>query len=121
MPTYHYKCPKCGHDQDVVKTVSMLDDLETCENCKFNQLEGKHRILGVVQFYGEKPEEPFYSIPLGKMVSGKTQMRKLAKERGMIEVGNENVDKLHDASDNQREAKSKERWAEFSKPIELNG
>jgi putative FmdB family regulatory protein len=120
MPTYRYKCPACSLEVDIVKTVAAIDNTECCENCHGDLLPN-HRLLGACIFFGEKPEEPFYSIPLGKMVSGKSEMRRIAKERGMIEVGNENVDKINRCADNEREAKAKETWSEFEKPIEING
>jgi Cu2+-containing amine oxidase len=105
----------------VIKRIAQCDDLENCPLCKKAEIEGKHRLLGAVIFYGEKQDDAFYSIPLGRVVNGKKHMRQLAKEKGLIEVGNEKVDKLHSDADNYHENKSKERWSEFSKPIEING
>lgn len=121
MPTYRYLCPCCKGEFDIIKRIAQCDEIEVCPHCKEDGIDKHHRQLGTPVFFGEKQEESFFSIPLGKMVSGKTEMRKIAKERGMIEVGNENIDKLCNESDNYREQKSKERYAEFSKPIEING
>lgn len=119
MPIYRYRCPICDSIFDIIRPISECDLLTTCTTCKSEGIDKSNRMLGTPVFFGEKQQEPFYSIPLGKMVSGNIEMRKIAKERGMIEVGNENIDKLCNESDNYREQKSKERYAEFSKPIEI--
>lgn len=121
MATYRYRCPICDMTFDIVRPISECDDLTTCPTCKSEGIDKSNRMLGTPIFFGEKQQEPFYSIPLGRMVSGTNEMRRVAKERGMIEIGNDNIDKISDTADNDREAKSKARWAEFDKPIEING
>lgn len=121
MATYRYKCPGCSDEFEIIKRIAQADDLESCPFCKIPGITGHHRMLGALTFMGEKPEEAFYAPALGKMVSGKTEMRRIAKDKGMIEVGTENVDRTIDRHDNEREQKSQDRWAEFSKPIEVSG
>jgi len=121
MPTYRYKCPSCEYTFDVHKAVSDIDSLEKCDSCGRGGIEGQSRVIESRQFFGEKPDEPFYSIPLGKMVSSKKQMRDIAKAKGWEEVGTTNIDKHIESLDKEREDKSQARWDEFSKPIELNG
>lgn len=33
MPTYEYKCPKCAHTAEVVKSMSASNSVETCPVC----------------------------------------------------------------------------------------
>lgn len=33
MPTYSYKCLKCGHEFDVMKAVHQMDSPELCAAC----------------------------------------------------------------------------------------
>jgi putative FmdB family regulatory protein len=121
MPTYRYKCPTCEHQFDIYKGFSEIDNLEKCPSCGRGLIEGKNRVIGVAQFFGEKPDDPFYSIPLGKMVSSKKEMRSIAKSKGWEEMGSSNIEKHIESSDRDRERKAQEKWDEFSKPIELNG
>jgi len=34
MPTYTYKCSKCGHTFDIMKLISKYDEVEKCSKCK---------------------------------------------------------------------------------------
>ena len=115
MPIYDYRCKSCLDTFDVCKTISNADIIETCPHCKA-ECDKTHRIISAKEFYGEKPEEPFYSVPLGKWVKGKSDMRKQAKQRGLIEVGNENIDTLHDRADRDRKKREDNRWSEFTNP-----
>jgi hypothetical protein len=77
-------------------------------------------MLGTPIFYGEKQDEPFYSIPLGKMVKSKKAMRQMAKDRGWEELGTTDIHRNIDSIDRAREKKSADSYAEFSAPITLN-
>jgi len=121
MPTYRYRCPSCVHEFDVIKPMDELDDLEKCPSCGRGSIEGKNRLLDAVEFYGEKPDEAFYSIPLGRMVKSKKEVAKIAKQRGWEEIGSTDITKHIDSLERSREQKSKDRYKEFFAPIEVNG
>jgi putative FmdB family regulatory protein len=120
MPIYDYRCKKCKEPFEVLKSIRESDNMELCPHCN-SECDKTHRvILCGKEFYGEKPEEPFYSIALGKWVKGISDNRRQAKARGLIEVGNEKVDKMLDRSDRERDQKSNSRWDEFkTQRIEL--
>lgn len=121
MPTYRYKCPSCDHQFDVIKSFREIDELESCPSCSRGSIEGSNRVIGPVSFYGEKPDEPFYSIPLGKMVKSKKEMRAVAKQKGWEELGSTDISKNIDHCEKILEQKSKDRYKEFFAPIEING
>ncbi len=116
MPIYDYKCRDCSKEFNVTKSMSSIDDLEACPSCKFNCDKTCRLITTAKEFFGEKPDEPFFAHALGKMVKGKNDLRRQAKARGLIEVGNEDVGKLIDRSDREREKKANDRWSEFTNP-----
>ena len=120
MPTYRYKCPSCSFEFDVIKQMSECDTVEKCETCGRGNIEGSCRMLGTPIFYGEKQDEAFYSIPLGKMVKSKKAMRQMAKDRGWEELGTTDIHRNIDSMDRAREQKSADSYAEFSAPITLN-
>jgi putative FmdB family regulatory protein len=116
VPTYDYKCPTCNHQFDVVKRIANIDDLESCPAC-LNSCDKKSRIITKgKEFFGEKPDEAFYSVSLGKMVKSKKDQARQAKQRGWIEVGNEDVNKINQRADQERERRSSERWQEYLNP-----
>jgi putative FmdB family regulatory protein len=120
MPIYDYRCKECKEAFEVLKSIREADNIEQCPYCN-SECDKTHRmILSGKEFYGEKPEEPFYSIALGKWVKGIKDNRRQAAARGLIEIGNENVNKILDRSDREREQRSNSRWDEFkTQRIEL--
>lgn len=116
MPVYDYRCSECKHEFDVTKPISSIDDVECCPSCLASCDHSTRIIKTSKEFFGEKPEEPFFSVALGKMVSGNKDLRRQAKERGLIEVGNENVEKMIDRSDRERERRSQEKWSDYINP-----
>lgn len=116
MPIYDYRCKGCGTDFEVMKRIAIADEVETCPSCS-GECDKTHRIITKgKEFYGEKPDEPFYSVALGKWVKGNNDLRRQAKAKGLIEVGNEDINKLHDRTDRERERKSAQSWQDFINP-----
>jgi putative FmdB family regulatory protein len=116
VPLYDYKCKACSHEFSIGKRIADIDTLETCPGCKVECDKTNRVITKGREFYGEKPDEPFYSVALGKMVKGQSDLRRQAKDRGLIEIGNENVDTLLDRSAKEREKKNQDSWAEYTNP-----
>jgi len=110
MPTYRYKCPSCSALFDVVKSVQEIDSVERCEACGRDNIEGTQRILGACYFYGEKPDDPFFSQALGKVVQSKKAQAAEAKARGWEEVGNTDIEKHIDRTERHREERMNARW-----------
>lgn len=116
MPTYDYKCKECSADFAIVKSMAEIDNIEHCPSCKI-ACDKSHRIIKTAkEFYGEKPDEPFFSQALGKWVKGNTDMRRQAKARGLIEIGNENVDKMYESAERSREKTANDRWRSITDP-----
>ena len=70
-------------------------------------------------FFGEKPQEPFFSPAIGKWVSGTNELRRIAKAKGWEEIGNEDPAKLLEQSDKDREQRAKRRYDDLFTPIEV--
>lgn len=94
MPIYDYRCKNCESMFDVTRSIADCDQMALCPNCSHENDRNSRIISRPKEFFGEKPEEPFFSLPLGKWVKGKSDLRRQAKELGMIEVGSENVDNI---------------------------
>lgn len=119
MPSYPYECPACGIEFDIVKSFSDIDNVEKCINCD-TLLDSACRRIGRVYFTGEKPFDSYFCPGLGCVVNSREHRTRLAKDRGFEEIGNENVDHVHQHFDSFREKKRKDNWDELTKPIEVN-
>ena len=86
---YEYKCSKCNYIEDITKPSSEYNKPEYCNVCK-NELT---RLISVPQLMNIAVEDSYYSIPLGKVVTGKKDERNEAKNMGLVEVGNEDQNK----------------------------
>lgn len=101
MPNYPYRCTTCEHEFEVVKRVADIDSAEQCPECN----SVSERYIGRTHFYGADDwNKQEYNPAFGKSLTPQ-QARKEAKKRGMIEVGNENPDKIHKHFEKEREKK----------------
>ena len=100
---YPYCCPDCDHNFEVIKSVKAIDDPEHCPECSGLSM----RYIAKSQFfYGEKDwDTAHYNPALGKVVKNNAEGRRIAKEMGMVEVGDEPVDKIHKKFDTERDHK----------------
>lgn len=105
---YEYECDACRKRWDVWKPVAEFNTLETCE-CGG---PGRRRITGGAGFIGAKVEDAAWHPALGQVVRNTSHARALAKERGMIEVGNESPDKIDREMTATREAIRERRYDE---------
>lgn len=91
MPTYPYACSQCDYTFDVIKSVRQIEDPETCPKCR----AASKRYLVAVNFNGASDwDKAEYNPGLGQVVKSRRDAEKIAAQRGLIPVGNENVDKI---------------------------
>lgn len=83
---YGYQCTACNTEWEVIKPVAEIDSPETCEKCG---ALGKRQISGGQHIIGAKVQDPYFSHALGEVVKNDAHARKIAKQKGMIEIGNE--------------------------------
>lgn len=104
---YPYRCLKCRHEWDVIKHHSRIDERETCPECGSQPAQ---RYIASGFFYGEKVEDAEYNPAFGQVVRNKAHRRELAKQRGMVEIGNESPEAIHRHFDQERESRAKRRY-----------
>jgi len=114
---YPYKCD-CSHEFEVVAKISEIDHAEiNCEKCD-TLLSSKHRQIAKRQFfYGEKVEDAEYCSALGCVVKNKKHRQQIAKERGLVEVGNEHPDTIHKHFDTERKELQSTQDAELTHEV----
>ena len=89
---YPYFCIKCDSEQEITKSNSDIDRVEIC-SCGQTMAR---MISEKISFQGEKVSEnqTYYHPALGCEVRSDAHARQLAKNKGMIEIGNESQDHL---------------------------
>ena len=90
---YRYDC-KCGHTFDVVKKVDARNSPEICIGC--NQMARRKPLPDKVQVCAVAASDwngEYHSTALNKKVRSRSEERRLAKERGLTEVGTEDPKK----------------------------
>ncbi len=101
---------------------SMHDSART-ENCECGEL--LKRIYTSFSFYGEKLSSAEFNPAFGKIINNKNHLKEvLAKHRDqtgseMIEVGNENLEKLHSDSAKRQEQKREDSWRKVEEELGL--
>lgn len=88
--TYEYHCKKCDQYCDIIKGA---DDFDRSEHCTICGQPMTRVFKPIIHLTNTQVHNPYYSIALGDMVKSPKDERRKAKERGMEEVGNENVRK----------------------------
>lgn len=106
---YPYLC-KCGTEFDVTKTIHQIDLVEECPSCH----SIAERIIASGSFYGEKDEDASYDPALGCIVKNQIHRRKIAKDRGLIEVGNEDMNKWYDNKTKEKENERAKWYDDFA-------
>ena len=115
---YPYECTSCGEEFEVIKSYRHIDDDEHCEICDGI---GKRLIAQRQSFSGESDwDNVHYNPALGEVVRSNKHASKLARERGMIEIGDEPVENIHKKFDSERDHKINTRYDEIFDPIEIN-
>jgi len=108
-PIYDYQCDKCEKQYEIIKSIKEYDGKDACPVCG---LVGERKLSCGIQFIGTKIEDAEFNYGLGAITKSKAHRDELAKRKGMIEVGNENPDKFHEAFDKSRADKRRKSWDE---------
>jgi hypothetical protein len=87
---YEFQCHCCNTSFDVIKPAAMYNTPETCAKC--GEIATRIPFPRKVHLYGTSVQEIEFNHALGKAVT-KREASHLAKEKGMIEVGNEDISK----------------------------
>lgn len=86
---YEYQCTACDHEFEVYKSVKKYKEPEPCNLCG-----GKtKRILSLSNV--NPVEHGEFNHGLGCWVNDKKHRAEVAKQKGMIEVGNEATETVH--------------------------
>ena len=88
---YEYHCNQCTRSVDVIKPVSEFDKEELCDLCHTKMIRAF--APQKLHLFNTAVQDAYFHPALGKVVRGDNHAKKLAKEKGMIEVGNERPEK----------------------------
>lgn len=112
MPTYDFFCEKCDLEFEFVESIKEYEPRKKCVQCD-NEMK---RIYKYCKFHhtGAKVEDAEFNPGLGRVTKSKAHRKELAKQMGVIEVGNdfEKPEKIHKHFDQERDAKLKKAWDE---------
>ena len=105
---YEYKCADCGHRFDVVKPIAQFYNTHACSSCGH---EITHIVISSkIHHIGAKVQNAEFNPGLGCVTKSKQDRQEIAKQRGLIEVGNEKPDTLHQESVIKREIQKQKEW-----------
>ena len=114
MPTYPYQCATCTHQFDVIKSVRQIDDPEACPKCAG---DGK-RYLVAVNFNGASDwDKAEFNHGLGQVTKSRRHAEQIAKQRGLIPIGNESPEALIKADERKLEREIEARTEKALEPV----
>lgn len=90
---YEYFCSNCAVTTEITKTLAELNRQELCNDCDNSMVR---HLTGKVGFSGEKTDShnSYFHHGLGKMVRSDKHASQMAKDQGLIELGNETQNHL---------------------------
>lgn len=86
---YEYRCFGCKKAFDVIKPVKDYDKEEICTSC--GAVADRVPFPRRTYLSGTAVQEKYFNHALGQVCTDR-EAKQMAKERGMIEIGNEKVD-----------------------------
>jgi len=105
---YPHECSGCQKEFEIIKSVKDFERDEFCPDCG---AVGIKTIAKRQSFFGATDwDTRHYNPALGMVVRSNKEAQKIARERGMVEIGNENVEKIHRTFDIDREKKISTRY-----------
>lgn len=115
---YEYHCPECRKRFDVIKSASEMEREETC-GC--GAVARRQFVPSRVHFIGTAVQHPEFNPGLGCIVKNSKHRTEVAKQKGLVEVGNEPVDKIHKHFEREREERREKAWSEADRGWVGNG
>jgi putative FmdB family regulatory protein len=85
MPIYPYKCNACGHRVEVVRSIKETAGEQPCPECD----EPMAYVFTRTTVIGAAVQHAEFNPGLGLVTKNKQHREEIAKQRGLIEVGNE--------------------------------
>lgn len=110
MPLYEYQCEHCSIQYDVFKSIKEYDGKDKCPSCN---KQGYRILSSSIHFLNEKVENAEYNPGLGMVVKNKKHREEICKQKDLVEIGNENPDKIHNKLEKEREEKRLRSWDEL--------
>ncbi len=109
MAVYPFYCQKCDEEFESVESIKTYDGDGECPTC---QTVSRERVFkaGGIYFLGTSVESAEYNPALGQVVKNSKHRNEIAKQKGLIEIGNEKPEAIHKHYDNQRADKLKKSW-----------
>lgn len=89
MMIYEFLCKKCNVIDEIIRHHMDLEEPVICPDC--NSEMKRHYVPVTVKTQGESI--PYFHPALGQMVKSDSDAQDIAKSRGLVEVGNEDVEK----------------------------
>ena len=105
---YEYKC-KCGHEFEVIKKVAERNDTEHCLECH-QQATRRHvpsKVLLQTSELADWNTDEHYNPGLGVKVKNNLHAKKIAKQKGLTEIGTEDPNKAAKKFEQERKKKAK--------------
>lgn len=105
---YEYECIKCQKRFDVVKSVKDIDVNEFCVRC--GEPSERKFVPSRIHIFGASVENAEYNHGLGQVVRNKKHRAEIAKQKGLIEIGNEKTESIHKELDQVRAKRREKAW-----------
>lgn len=82
MPIYEYRCERCDHVQDAVRSVESRHDGPVCSRCE----HGTNLVISPVRFNAPIWNVSYYDVGLGKPIRSSRERKYEMEKRGLVDA-----------------------------------
>jgi putative FmdB family regulatory protein len=101
-------CEKCDQPFEIVESIKTYVGKGVCPSC--GNTSTSRIFSSKIHFIGTKVEDAEYNPAFGQVVKNSRHRNALAKEKGLIEVGNESPTRMHEEAAKDRQRKREKNW-----------
>lgn len=107
---YEYECPQCKKTFEFIRAMADHRKQEMCKDCGSSLI----RIISRPTLSISKTDWPEYNPGLGEVVNNRRHRADLAKRRGLIEIGNENMNKIEKKLKREKAERKEREWNQIT-------
>lgn len=113
MPVYDYYCTDCDSGFELIKSIKAHQDVEPCPKCQKLAKQDLSRCR--FETIGASVKDAYKCPALGQVIKSDYQRSELAKQKGLVEVGNDfgSGEKMFDSFEKDRALKRKKAYDEL--------
>ena len=108
MIIYEWNCPKCEVKFETLQSIVEYNGETQCPTC--GDITKERIFSAKITILGSSVQNAEYNPAFGQVVKNKAHRNELAKQKGLIEIGNDKPESIHKATEETKRDRIKKSW-----------